>query len=171
MTLSHGGKLVLALGRRPQVPDVWIFPQIGVSFPRARDLKERVPCRSSSFYVPALRVRQHHLLPVLVLTYNSSVQHGKRQLRAWKSGGEARGKHFGGWLPHTPFSLLSPLYQPLRVSSLGRPCSFNGLLHNVLFEGYKNLSPHQSYCFILLPVLLFSRPITPCPFFSLPFKF
>lgn len=77
--------------------------------PRARDLKERVPCRSSSFYEPALRVRQHHLLPVLVLTYDSSVQHGKRQLRAWKSGGEARGNHFGGRLPHPFLSAFTSL--------------------------------------------------------------
>lgn len=34
--------------------------------------------------------------------YSSSVQHGKRVLRTWKSGDEAPGNHFGGWLPH-PF--------------------------------------------------------------------
>ena len=73
----------------------------------------------------------------------------------WKSGGEAHGNHFGGWLPHL-FSLLLSLYQPFKRLFLG--CSLNSFLSIILFESLKSLSPHQFYCFVLLPVLLFSRP-------------
>lgn len=116
-----------------------------------------MPCRSSPFYDPASQVRHHHFHHSSVVTDVSPVKRGERL----REGMDIRRR--GSWGPSwrlAPTPLLSAFISP-RVSFLGCLCSLNSFLSILPFEYHKSLCPHQFHCFVLLPVLLFSRPITP----------
>ena len=78
---------------------------------------------------------------------------------------QALGDCPGDWRPQ-PFPLLSS--HPEFLSSAASAPSAAFCLLSLL--RITSLSPHKSHCSVLPAVLLSCRPITPCPFFPLPFK-